>query len=83
MQTSTFCHQFIKRDFERYFKDTPANYIKKQKLLKANNLLALTDFSVREICYTVGFSDTSHFAKLFKLNYNLTPTEFRRRKVLK
>lgn len=73
----------FKRDFESYFKDTPANYIKEQKLLKANDLLVSTDFSVSEICYEVGFSDTSHFTKLFKQKYNSTPTQYRKRKVLK
>jgi AraC-like DNA-binding protein len=68
----------FKRDFESYFNDTPANYIKTQKLLKANNLLVSTDFSVSEICYEVGFSNTSHFTKLFKLKYNSTPTEYRK-----
>lgn len=70
----------FKRDFESYFKDTPANYIKGQKLSKANKLLVSTDFSVSEICYEVGFSDTSHFTKLFKLKYGSTPTEYRIRK---
>jgi AraC-like DNA-binding protein len=73
----------FKRDFESYFKDTPANYIKEQKLLKANDLLVSTDFSVSEICYEVGFNDTSHFTKLFKQKYNSTPTKYRKRKVLK
>lgn len=73
----------FKRDFESYFNDTPANYLKEQKLLKANELLASTDFSVSEICYAVGFSDTSHFTKLFKLRYNSTPSEFRKCQVLK
>ncbi|MBD1430011.1 helix-turn-helix domain-containing protein [Sphingobacterium litopenaei] len=73
----------FKRDFESYFNDTPANYLKNQKLLKANELLASTDFSVREICYAVGFSDTSHFTKLFKWRYNSTPSNFRKCQVLK
>ncbi len=73
----------FKRDFEIYFKDSPASYIKEQKLLKANDLLVSTDFSVSEVCYEVGFSDTSHFTKLFKKKYNLTPTEYRRSKILK
>lgn len=73
----------FKRDFESYFNDTPANYLKDQKLLKANELLVTTDFSIGEICYAVGFSDTSHFTKLFKLRYNLTPSEFRKCQVLK
>lgn len=73
----------FKRDFETYFNDTPANYLKEQKLLKANELLQSTDFSITEICYEVGFSDTSHFTKLFKLKYHSTPSEFRRSKALK
>lgn len=73
----------FKRDFESYFKDTPANYLKEQKLLKANDLLVSTDLSVSEICYEVGFNDTSHFTKLFKLKYNLTPSNYRNRVGLK
>lgn len=73
----------FKRDFENYFKDTPANYIKDQKLLKANQLLLSTEFSISEICYEVGFTDTSHFSKLFKVKYNLTPSEYRRLKFSK
>lgn len=73
----------FKRDFEHYFKATPASYIKNQKLMKANDLLQSTDFSVSEICYEAGFNDISHFTKLFKQKYNSTPTEFRRQKVLK
>ncbi|WP_169305631.1 helix-turn-helix domain-containing protein [Sphingobacterium alkalisoli] len=72
----------FKRDFEKYFQDTPANYIKEQKLLKASNLLGFTDFSISEICYKVGFNDTSYFTKLFKKKYNLSPFEYRKSKVL-
>lgn len=70
----------FKREFESYFKDTPANYIKAQKLKKANELLVSTDSSIGEICYQVGFGDTSHFSKLFKMRYNSTPSEFRKAK---
>ena len=51
----------FKRDFETQFCDTPANYIKEKKLEKALELLQLTDLSVSEICFEVGFQDTSHF----------------------
>lgn len=73
----------FKRDFEIEYNDTPANYIKQQKLLKAANLLASTDFSISKICYEVGFNDPSHFAKLFNQKYSLTPSEYRKRKTLK
>lgn len=73
----------FKRDFENYFKDTPANYIKEQKLFKASDLLCSTDFSINEIGYKVGFNDISHFTKVFKLKYNSTPSQYRKNKVLK
>ncbi|SFG58472.1 AraC-type DNA-binding protein [Pedobacter insulae] len=73
----------FKRDFENYFNDTPANYIKEQKLLKASDLLGSTDFSISEICYEVGFNDTSHFTKLFKQKFNSTPSAHRGSKALK
>jgi len=72
----------FKREFEMYFKDTPANYMKEQKLLKAHDLLISTDFSISEICYEVGFNDTSHFTKLFKQKYHVAPSEYRKSKVL-
>ncbi|MEN9684962.1 MAG: hypothetical protein RLZZ28_748 [Bacteroidota bacterium] len=73
----------FKRDFENYFNDTPANYMKGQKLLKAKELLVSTDFSISEISYEVGFSDSAHFTKLFKQKYHTTPSEYRRAHVLK
>lgn len=72
----------FKRDFETYFEDSPGNYLKEQKLLKAADLLMSTDLSISEICYEVGFSDSSHFSKLFKQKYQLTPSGFRRPKEL-
>jgi AraC family transcriptional regulator, exoenzyme S synthesis regulatory protein ExsA len=68
----------FKRDFETHYKDTPANYLKEQKLLKSVTLLKSTDLSISEICYEAGFSDTSHFSRSFKLKYDLTPTDFRK-----
>ncbi len=69
----------FKRDFETQFCDTPANYIKEKKLEKALELLQLTDLSVSEICFEVGFQDTSHFTKTFKQKYNQTPSEYRKK----
>ncbi|MFD2033568.1 helix-turn-helix domain-containing protein [Belliella marina] len=68
----------FKRDFENQFSTTPANYMKEQKLLKAKDLLSSTDFTISEICYEVGFRDTSHFTKLFKQKHCLTPSEYRK-----
>jgi len=69
----------FKRDFETQFNDTPANFIKEKKLEKALDLLQSTELSVSEVCYEVGFQDTSHFTKTFKQKYNQTPSEYRKK----
>ena len=71
----------FKRDFETQFNDTPANFIKEKKLEKALELLQSTELSVSEICYEVGFQDTSHFTKTFKQKYNQSPSEYRKKKL--
>jgi AraC family transcriptional regulator, exoenzyme S synthesis regulatory protein ExsA len=69
----------FKRDFEAQFSDTPANFIKEKKLEKALGLLKSTELSVSEICYEVGFRDTSHFTKAFKQKYNQSPSAYRKK----
>lgn len=69
----------FKRDFETQFNDTPANFIKEKKLQKAFELLQSTELSISEICYEVGFQDTSHFTKSFKLKYHQSPSEYRKK----
>lgn len=69
----------FKRDFETQFTATPANFIKEKKLEKALELLQSTELSVSEICYEVGFQDTSHFTKTFKQKYNQSPSEYRKK----
>ena len=69
----------FKRDFEAKFSDTPANFIKEKKLEKALELIQSTELSVSEICYEVGFQDTSHFTKTFKQKYNQSPSEYRKK----
>ncbi|MES1182046.1 MAG: helix-turn-helix transcriptional regulator, partial [Flavobacterium sp.] len=48
-------------------------------LEKAFELLQSTGLSVSEICFEVGFQDTSHFTKTFKQKYNQSPSEYRKR----
>lgn len=70
----------FKRDFENTFHDTPARYIREQRLLKAAEWLISTDLSVSEICFKTGFEDASHFTRLFKSKYQLGPSEYRKSK---
>lgn len=69
----------FKRDFENIYQDSPARFIRDQKLRKAAELLIFTDHSISEICYKIGFEDASHFTRLFKSKYRLTPAGHRKK----
>lgn len=77
---SEYAHMDI-RSFIRYFKKLtgypPAKYITLRRLELAKNLLEESELSISDIMYRVGFNDLSHFSKLFKKHYSLSPRAYR------
>ena len=67
----------FKRVFQNIYHDTPANYLRTKKIEKAMDLLKQSDYSVSEICFQIGFNDTSHFTKAFKKHTQQSPLAFR------
>lgn len=67
--------------FSRLFKKetgfSPHQYILATRISNAKFLLQSTDDSVKNICFTVGFSSESSFCTAFKKETGLTPSEFR------
>ena len=57
---------------------TPVEYIRDMRMQKAAKLLKSGKFSVSEVMYTVGFSNSSYFSKCFSKAFGMTPTEFMR-----
>ena len=57
---------------------TPVEYIRDMRMHKAAKLLKAGKFSVSEVMYTVGFSNSSYFSKCFSKAFGMTPTEFMR-----
>ena len=53
-------------------------YITLLRLAHAQKLLIASDHSINEIIQEVGYTNISQFYKIFELNYNLTPAEYRR-----
>lgn len=56
---------------------TPASYLKRFRLQKAQELLEGTFLSVKEIMNTVGIKDESHFVRDFERFSGLTPSRYR------
>jgi len=70
---------YVSRSFGRYFDDLSfGEYIRKLRIDKAIQLLESTEYSLTEIAYLTGFSDQSHFTRIFKKQIGQVPSEYRR-----
>ncbi len=63
--------------FKKITQVSPQKYLLDKKLAHAKNLLLSTSMSVLEISLNIGFESISHFIKVFKNKYNLTPLNLR------
>lgn len=57
---------------------SPKEYIRKQRLLKAAQLLKETDKPIAEISFETGFESRAYFNKCFKQRFKTTPTSYRK-----
>ena len=69
----------FKKEFKRHFFEPPHKWFIKQRLMHSRLLLISTDKSISEIGIECNFPNTSHFIKLFKKEYSLTPATYRNR----
>ncbi len=59
-------------------KHTVMEYVRIARLDKARQLLLLTDLTVSEIVFKVGWENRGHFSKIFKEHFGHLPTDFRK-----
>lgn len=64
--------------FQKYINLTPIAYLTDYRLKKSINLLCLTDMTITQISYKVGFSGASYYSEIFRKNFNCTPTQYRK-----
>jgi AraC-like DNA-binding protein len=65
--------ELIKQDSNLTFKQ----YLNSIRILEAKRLLLDTDLSISEIAYEVGYSNVSHFNRVFKSLQNCPPSSFK------
>ena len=63
---------------QKFYSLSPANYINGIRLQQAEKLLVCSDKNIMEIAYSVGFSDSAYFSKLFKRSYGHSPQAYRK-----
>jgi len=55
---------------------TPIEFIRSMRLKRAAQLLKKSGMSIAEIAYEVGFNNPKNFAKLFKEEFNVLPSQY-------
>ena len=68
---------YLSRIFKEGTGENFIDYLTGLRMDKAKELLATTQYSMKEICAKVGYSDPNYFSKTFKKNVGVTPTEYR------
>jgi AraC-like DNA-binding protein len=66
----------LKQLFKQTFGSTIYNYYQQARMEEAAFLLKQGKYSVAEVGYELGFSNLSHFSRLFKKHYGLSPKRF-------
>ena len=70
-------YSLFRKAFKEYTGYAPAQYIQELKLRKAKELLAETNYTVKEISYELNFSSYEYFLSFFKKRVGHTPMEYR------
>lgn len=68
----------FKKDFINTFNCTPGKWLLKRRLEHAKYLLEVTDKNINELVFEAGFENASHFIRVFKQVYGLSPLQFKK-----
>lgn len=70
---------YLSREFSKHFNELSfGSYIRKLRINKAIDLMRQDKYSLTEIAYLTGFSDQSHFTRIFKQHTGLSPSVYKK-----
>ncbi len=70
---------YLSREFSKHFNNLSfGEYIRKLRIKKAIELMQANKYSLTEIAYLTGFSDQSHFTRIFKQHTGQSPSAYKK-----
>lgn len=70
---------YLSREFSKHFDNLSfGDYMRKQRIERAIELMNDPAYSLTDIGYLTGFSDQSHFTRIFKKHTGASPSEYRK-----
>ena len=67
----------FKRDFRKWYEESPAKYFKAKRLDKSADLLKNSNTPISEIAWECGFENPAHFSSSFHDYFGNSPLEYR------
>ncbi len=71
----------FKRDFRAMYKTNPGSWILNKKLDYAHHLLITSDRSVNDVSFESGFENSTHFSRVFKERFGMSPLQYKNKAV--
>jgi AraC family transcriptional regulator, exoenzyme S synthesis regulatory protein ExsA len=69
----------FKREFHQYYRTTPGKWLTQKRLEYAKYLLDTSKKNVGEVADESGFENLTHFSRIFKEKYGLSPINYRKK----
>ncbi len=76
--TSSRSLSSFKKDFQEHYLESPGKWLFNKRINHASVLLKTTKQSVLEVALNSGFKNVSHFSRVFKKKYKVSPLEYRK-----
>ena len=70
--------EYTSRIFKKEMNMTVTDYIIRQKLALAKDMLASDDLSLRDIAERIGYREYNYFSRLFKKHYGVSPVKMKK-----
>ena len=74
---SNYSYSHLCKLFYKYTGQTLLEYFKELKLVYAQRLLSVTDYSCKTISEMIGYQSSGHFVKVFSARFGQTPSDWR------
>ncbi len=69
----------LQAGFKRFYGQTVNEYLNTVRMQKGRDFLINTEYNISEIVDKIGLSSKSYFSKIFREQYGLSPSEFRKK----
>jgi len=67
----------FKKEFNQYYQTTPGRWLTQKRLELAKSFLESDKKSIGEVAFSSGFENLSHFSRVFKEKYGVSPLKYR------